>query len=134
MTPDQIGLVQGSWAQVKPIADQAASLFYGRLFEIAPEVKPLFKGDMAKQGKLLMTMIDTAVAGLSRLDLIIGAVSDLGRRHSGYGVREEHYAIVGEALLWTLDKGLGPAFTPDVRNAWASAYGTLSATMIAATK
>lgn len=129
MTPDQIALVRSTWAQVKPIAPQAAELFYGRLFETAPDVKPLFKGDMKRQGQLLMTMIDTAVAHLDRLDQVVGAVRDLGKRHVGYGVKPAHYAPVGAALLWTLERGLGGAFTPAASEAWATAYGVLADTM-----
>ena len=129
MTPKQIELVQGSWKKVLPIADTAAEMFYARLFSMDPEVKPLFKGDMKAQGRKLMTMISTAVNGLARLDAIVPAVQDLGRRHVRYGVKERHYDTVGAALLWTLEQGLGDAFTPDVKAAWASAYGVLAATM-----
>ncbi len=130
MTPVQVALVQESWVKVGPIADQAAALFYGRLFEIAPEVKPLFKGDMKRQGRLLMTMIGTAVGGLTKLETIVPTVQELGRRHAGYGVKKEHYGQVADALLWTLGQGLGPAFTPAVREAWTEAYGVLAGTMI----
>lgn len=112
-----------------PIKDKAAELFYGRLFELDPSLKPLFKGDMAQQGRKLMTMIGTAVSGLTRLDQIVPAVRDLGRRHVGYGVKDAHYATVGAALLWALETGLGPAFTPEVKAAWATTYGTLAGVM-----
>ena len=132
MTPEQIFLIQGSWAQVEPIADTAARLFYGRLFELAPSVRPLFRGDMDEQGRKLMKMIAVVVQGLPKLERIVPAVQALGRRHAGYGVRAAHYDLVGAALLWTLAQGLGDAFTDDVRDAWAGAYGTLAAVMIAA--
>lgn len=132
MTPQQIALVQSTWQQVVPINDTAAALFYGRLFELDPGLKPLFKGDMAEQGRKLMAMIGTAVSGLARLDQIIPAVQDLGRRHVGYGVKDHHYATVGAALLWTLETGLGPAFTPEVEQAWATAYGALAGVMMEA--
>lgn len=129
MTPQQIALVQATWAQVMPIRDQAAELFYGKLFEMDPAVKPLFKGDMKAQGQKLMTMISTAVAGLTRLDQLVPAVQDLGRRHVGYGVKDAHYDTVGAALLWTLETGLGPAFTAETKEAWAATYGTLAGVM-----
>jgi len=129
-TAEQVKLVQESWAKVEPIADTAAELFYGRLFETAPEVKPLFSGDMKSQGRKLMAMITVAVKGLSDLESIVPAVQDLGKRHVKYNVKEEHYAVVGSSLLWTLEKGLGDAFTPDTKEAWATVYGVLSSTMI----
>jgi len=132
MTPQQIELVQSSFAKVVPIAPQAADIFYARLFELAPPVRTLFKGDMAEQGRKLMAMLATVVNGLTRLETIVPAAQQLARRHAGYGARPEHYPVVGAALIDTLEKGLGPAFTPEVREAWATAYGLLSAVMIAA--
>ena len=129
MTPQQIILVQDTWKQVLPIKEKAAELFYGKLFEMDPDVKFLFKGDMAEQGRKLMTMINAAVAGLSRVEAIVPVVQDLGRRHVKYGVHERHYDTVGAALLWTLEAGLGPTFTPEVKAAWASVYGVLATTM-----
>ncbi|MCX7320533.1 MAG: globin family protein [Hyphomicrobiales bacterium] len=130
MTPDQIALVQDSFKKVVPIADVAAGLFYGRLFEIAPEVKPMFKGDMTEQGRKLMATLGVVVTGLTRLDTVLPAASALARQHVAYGVRPEHYPIVGAALLWTLEKGLGEAWTPELADAWTTAYGTLSGYMI----
>ena len=130
MTPNQIKLVQTSFAQVAPIAATAADLFYGRLFEIAPQVRAMFPDDLGEQKKKLMAMLGTAVAGLSRLETLMPAVQALGRRHAGYGVKAQHYASVGSALLWTLEKGLGEAFTPEVKDAWATTYIVLSTTMM----
>ena len=130
MTPNQIKLVQTSFAQVAPIAATAADLFYGRLFEIAPQVRAMFPDDLSEQKKKLMAMLSTAVAGLNRLDTLMPAVQALGRRHAGYGVKATHYASVGSALLWTLEKGLGEAFTPEVKDAWATTYIVLSTTMM----
>jgi nitric oxide dioxygenase len=132
MTPHQVSLVQGSFAKVAPIAPQAADLFYARLFELAPQVRPLFKGDMQEQGRKLMAMLATVVNGLNRLDTLVPAAQQLARRHAGYGARPEHYPVVGAALLDTLAKGLGDEFTPEVRDAWATAYGVLSGVMIEA--
>lgn len=132
MTPEQITLVQKSFEKVVPIADTAAELFYGKLFEIAPEVKPLFKSDMKEQGKKLMTMIGVAVKGLNDLDSIVPAVQKLGKRHAAYGVTEDHFAPVGEALLWTLEQGLGELWSPELKEAWAITYAVLADTMISA--
>lgn len=132
MTPSQIDLVQESFRKVVPIADTAAELFYGRLFTIAPEVKPLFKGDMRQQGKKLMGTLAVVVGGLRDLPAILPAARSLAGRHVDYGVKAEHYAPVGAALLWTLEQGLGADFTPEVKAAWSEAYGLLSGVMIEA--
>ena len=129
MTPAEKDLVQTTFAKVVPIADQAAALFYGRLFEVDPSLRPLFKTDLKEQGKKLMTMIGVAVKGLDTLDQLVPAVQNLGRRHAGYGVTDAHYETVGGALLWTLEKGLGSAFTPDVKSAWTTVYTVLATTM-----
>ncbi len=129
MDQQSIRLVQQTWKQVDPIRDQAAALFYGRLFELDPSLRPLFKGDMAEQGRKLMNMLATAAMGLDRLDSIVGEVQALGRRHVAYGVQDAHYDTVGAALLWTLEQGLGDAFTPQVKAAWAEAYTLLADTM-----
>lgn len=126
MTPQQINLVQETFADVKPIAATAAELFYNRLFTLDPALRPLFKGEMGQQGQMLMSMIGSAVGGLRNLEKLAPVVRQLGARHVRYGVRTEHYATVGSALLWTLEQGLGPKFTPDVRDAWTAAYTLLS--------
>lgn len=126
--------MQSSFAKVLPIAPQAAEIFYSRLFELAPQVRTLFKGDMKEQGRKLMAMLATVVNGLTRLETIVPAAQQLAVRHAAYGVRPEHYSVVGAALLDTLDKGLGDDFTTEVRDAWSSAYGLLSNVMIEAQK
>ena len=122
-------LVQSSFAFVVPIAGQAADLFYDRLFQIDPELRPLFKGDLSEQKKKLMQMLAAAVRGLDDLEALVPVVRDLGARHNGYGVKDEHYDTVATALLWTLEQGLGEAFTPETREAWVEVYGILAATM-----
>jgi hemoglobin-like flavoprotein len=129
LTLSQIELVQSTFAIIAPIADDAAALFYRRLFEIDPSLRQMFKGDMTDQRRKLMQMLTAAVKGLPRLDRLVPVVEDLGRRHAGYGVKDEHYETVGAALLWTLEKGLGSAFTPDVKDAWTTVYGVLASTM-----
>ena len=129
MTPNQITLVQSTWAKVVPIAPTAAALFYGKLFELDPALRPLFKSSIEAQGEKLMMMIGTAVGGLDDLEALVPAVEGLGRRHTGYGVEDKDYDTVGTALLWTLEQGLGPAFTPEVKQAWTETYITLSGVM-----
>ena len=130
MMPEQVRLVQQTFAQVAPIADKAAEIFYGRLFDIAPEVMPLFHGDMAAQRQKLMAALAVVVRGLSDLPSILPAASALAKRHVGYGAQPEHYPVVGDALLWTLARGLGPQWTPEVAAAWTAAYAALSGFMI----
>jgi nitric oxide dioxygenase len=133
MTPQDIKLIQDSFAKVAPIADQAAALFYGRLFEIAPEVRPLFNADISEQGKKLMATLGVAVASLEKFDALKPVLEDLARRHVAYGVRDDHYAPVGAALIWTLQQGLGESFTDPTRDAWLAAYTAIADTMKAAT-
>jgi nitric oxide dioxygenase len=130
MTPAQVKSIQGSFAKVAPISEQAAALFYGRLFEIAPEVKPLFEGDMKEQGRKLMATLAVVVNGLSNLDAVLPAASALAKRHVAYGVTPDHYAPVGQALLWTLERGIGAGWTPELAAAWGAAYTTLAQFMI----
>lgn len=130
MTEEQKELVKGSWEKVVPIADQAAEIFYGKLFALDPDVKPLFaEADMKEQGKKLMQMITTAVRGLDNLEALIPAVQNLGKRHVDYGVKAEHYDTVGAALLDTLAVGLGDDFTEETKAAWAETYTTLATVM-----
>ena len=129
MTPAQIDLVQNSWEKVVPIAKDAAALFYNRLFEIEPSYKQLFKGDVEEQGKKLTTILTTVVRGLKQLDKLEEAVWQLGRRHAVYGIQKHHYGPVAEALLWTLEQGLGDAFDAATKDAWVNAYTILAAVM-----
>ena len=129
LTVTQKNLVQESFKTIVPIADDAAQLFYQRLFELDPSLRHMFRGDMKEQRKKLMQMITAAVKGLDRLEQLVPVVEDLGRRHQGYGVTDAHYDTVGAALLWTLEMGLGSAFTPEVKEAWATVYGILASTM-----
>src|ERR1700716_1503379 len=130
MTPDQVTLVQDSFAKVAPISEAAAVLFYDRLFEIAPSVRALFPDDLTEQRKKLMATLAVVVSALSNLPQVLPAASALAKRHVGYGAKPEHYPVVGSALLWTLEKGLGDGWTPDIAEAWTVAYGTLSGFMI----
>lgn len=129
MNSEQIHLVQSSFNDVRPIAPAAAALFYQQLFTLDPALRPMFKGDMAHQGRMLMSMLSAAVNGLTNLEKLVPVVRELGARHVGYGVRHAHYDTVGSALLWTLEQGLGHKFTPEVKVAWTKAYALLSTTM-----
>jgi hemoglobin-like flavoprotein len=130
MTTEQRQLVADTWKQVAPIADTAANLFYSRLFEIDPSTRKLFRAtDMAAQRKKLLQTLSFVINGLDRLDLLVSKVEDLGRRHAGYGVTDAHYESVGAALLWTLEQGLGRAWTPAVASAWTDVCGMLSGIM-----
>jgi hemoglobin-like flavoprotein len=129
MTSEQKHLVKTTFDKVAPIADAAAAMFYARLFELDPSLKVLFKSDMTEQGRKLMRMIGMAVNGLDRLDDLVPVVQQMGVRHAGYGVRNEHYDTVAVALLWTLERGLGADFTPTAKEAWTAVYGVLASTM-----
>ncbi len=129
MNSEQIHLVQSTFALVRPISTTAADLFYNRLFFIDPSLRPMFTGNLADQGRMLMSMLGAAVNGLTHLESTIPVVRQLGARHVKYGVRDEHYATVGTALLWTLEQGLAEQFTPEVRDAWTAAYELLATQM-----
>lgn len=134
MTPLEVAAVQRTFALVVPIKETAAELFYNRLFELDPALKPMFKGDMKEQGKKLMSTLALVVTGLADPKSILPAVENLGAKHNGYGVQDRHYDTVGAALLWTLEKGLGEQFTPDVKQAWTAAYTLLAGVMKDAAK
>lgn len=129
MTPRQKALVQESFAWLEPMAETVATLFYARLFALDPSLRPLFRGDMTVQGRHLMDALALAVRSLDRLDALVPSLEALGRRHVAYGVRNQDYATVGAALLWTLEQGLGERLTPELTGAWAAAYGLLATTM-----
>ena len=130
MTPDQVKAIQESFAKVVPISEQAAALFYGRLFEIAPAARPLFRGDLEEQGRKLMGMLGAVVNGLGNIETILPAASALAKRHVDYGVKAADYEPVGAALLWTLERGLGAQWTLEVKAAWTEAYTVLADFMI----
>jgi nitric oxide dioxygenase len=130
MTPEQVKLVQDSFSKVVPISEQAAVIFYDRLFEVAPAVRAMFPSDMSEQRKKLMAVLAVVVNGLGNLSSVLPAASALAKRHVGYGAKPEHYPVVGGALLWTLEQGLGDGWTSEVAEAWTVAYGTLSGYMI----
>jgi hemoglobin-like flavoprotein len=130
VTPSQQLLVRDSFAKVAPIADTAAMMFYDELFERDPKLRHLFKNDMAEQRKKLMQMLAVAVEHLNDWDSISNAVRALGKRHRGYGVSPVDYDTVGAALITTLERGLGPEFTPEVREAWLACISAIAAEML----
>lgn len=129
MTPDQVARVQSSFSKVEPIAEQAAGMFYDRLFEQHPELRALFGDNMRRQGMMLMQALSLAVENLHQPEAIMEPLQAMGRRHLVYGVKREHYPMVGSALLWTLEQGLGDDFDTDTREAWAQAYELLASVM-----
>lgn len=129
MTPEQIHLVKSSFQKVLPISETAADLFYAKLFELDPSLRPLFRGDIKEQGRKLMDMLDALVRGLDKLQTILGAVQKLGERHVAYGVQNKHYETVGTALLWTLEQGLGKDFTAETKQAWVETYNLVASAM-----
>ena len=129
MTPEQIAHVQNTFKMVLPIKETAAKLFYDRLFALDPDLRSMFKGDMAEQGRKLMKVLATAVGNLEKLDEILPTVQALGEQHAAFGVKPEHYNTVGEALIWTLEQGLTDTFTTEVKEAWVAVYSALSTVM-----
>lgn len=129
LTSHQIELVQQSFSQVAPIADVAAQLFYERLFVTNPQLRPMFPEDLTEQRGKLMKTLALAVAGLTKVDKIVPVLQSLGRRHVAYGVEDEHYDVVGANLIWTLEQGLGDAFTAEVREAWLQTYTIVASVM-----
>lgn len=130
MTPEQINLVQDSFDKIKPSAMEAVDLLFNRLFSIAPQVRPLFRGDTSEQRRMLMAVLGTAVAGLGRLDKLRPTLWVLGRRHATYGIESAHYRLFGDALVWALEARLGDSFTPAIKQAWVDAYAELADAMI----
>lgn len=129
MTGEQINLVQKSFKKIVPISEQAAALFYAKLFDVNPKLRVLFKNDMKEQGQKLMQVISYAVESLERIDEFIPQVRALGARHANYGVEDRDYDSVGEALLWTLEKALSREFTAPTKAAWTAVYNLLAETM-----
>ena len=130
MSPEQKALVQSSWQHIVPIADRAATLFYDRLFKMAPDIKILFDGaDVTRQRRKLVQALTAVVGGLHHLEDLVPEIEALGRRHANYGVRDAHFDSVGAALLWTLEQVLGPKWTSEVREAWTAAYGLIAGVM-----
>lgn len=130
-TDQEIKIVRETWAMASTDPDAAASLFYGKLFEAAPDVKPLFTADMTDQGRKLMQMIGIAVNNMDRIEQIVPALIELGERHDDYGAQDAHYPVVGEVLIDTLRAALGDAFfTEEAEQAWARTYSAVASVML----
>lgn len=126
MPPYYIELIRTSFDQVELIADLVAELFYRRLYQLDPTLKPLFRNDMTIQNRKLMKVLHIVVNSLDRLDKLVPAVESLGRRHATYNVSDEHFTIAGAALLWALEQALGDTWTPSTEAAWTEAYELVS--------
>ena len=133
MTQNKINLVKNSWTMVAQLEmETVGGLFYNRLFEIMPEVKPMFsKTPLPEQSKKLLTMLSYVIAKLDKLEDIMSEITKLAQRHAGYGVTEEHYNAVGSALLWTLEQGLGAEWNEELATAWTDVYTVLAGAMLA---
>lgn len=132
MNVEQVELIRNSLIHVHPIADKIAESFYAHLFELNPKLRKLFTGDMNRQGTMLMTSLELAVSSLDDPESILPSVKALGERHLSYGVRSEYYQLAQEAYIWALEHHLGAEFTPELKDAWATAFGALVKTMISA--
>jgi hemoglobin-like flavoprotein len=129
MLPEQVAELRRSWQLVAPMAEEAAQLFYARLFELDPSLRTLFHTDMAVQRRKLIDALSFIVDHADRPDELQPMLGALGERHLHYGVRPEHYTTVGEALLWMLDEGLGALCTTEARDAWVVAYECVASAM-----
>ena len=129
MTSRQVEQVQRSFEKVKPIAVEAGLLFYQRLFEVDPSLRPMFRATPQEQAHKLMQVLAVAVSSLTRMEQLVPVLEEMSSKHAAYGVRDEHYDTVGACLLWTLQQGLSGEFTDEVREAWSAAYGLLSGAM-----
>lgn len=129
MSPEQKLLVQITYERLAPMANRAGELFYRRLFELDPTLKPLFMSDIREQGRMFMGMIGIAVKGLDRVSDLLPVVEDLGHSHAGYGVKDKDYETLGAAFIWTLEQVLEHHFTPEARLAWIAAYAMLAKAM-----
>lgn len=129
LTDQEKLLISKTFYQIVPISDRASDKFYNRLFEIAPEVKPLFGStNMLEQRKKMIDMIAMVVYSLNNMENVQSAIHKLGERHKGYGVDKEDYKKVEEAFLWMLQSELGADYTPDAANAWHKMYQILADT------
>ncbi|MCS6774624.1 MAG: globin family protein [Anaerolineae bacterium] len=129
MNPEQLALVKQTFERVEPIAQEVGELFYNRLFEVDPALRQLFRGDMRRQGLMLITVIGMAIRSLDRPEVVAESVRALGQRHALYGVRSADYNTFGAALIWALEQVLGSDFTPEVKSAWIAAYTFLADAM-----
>lgn len=129
MDTEQVELVRSSFARIRPVSEVFSSIFYRKLFEVVPETRRMFTSDLRTQNDLFMEALSFAIASLDRMEEALPTLQPLGARHKNYGATEKHYDGMLFALLWTLEKGLGDAFTPAVRVAWINAYRTITAAM-----
>jgi hemoglobin-like flavoprotein len=132
LTPTEVGLIRASFSKATVEPGRTSALFYQKLFELDPTVRALFHGDMHEQGRKLIATLAFVVESLDHLDDLLPTVRELGARHVNYGVKKHHYATVGKALLWSLERSVGRSFTGAARAAWRKAFAVLADAMIAA--
>lgn len=133
MTQDEILLIKTSWKHLQKIEPVLiGDAFYSKLFLEAPHVRPLFKSSRVEQANKLISTLAVLVSQLEKLDQLTHAIEQLAIRHVQYGVKPEHYDLVGDTLLWTLEKLLGDNWNKELQQAWAACYGILANTMIKA--
>jgi nitric oxide dioxygenase len=125
LTERQIRLVQFSFEKITENIDQSAALFYDHLFHLDPSLKAMFKGDMRQQGRKLMQTLLVAVNGLDDFGAVAPSIRELGKRHVNYGVQPKHYELVGTALLWMVEQGIGNQYTSEICGAWTQLYDEL---------
>ena len=133
MNAEQVKLLRDTFKAIEPMAQETGDMLYNKLFEIDPSLQPLFKGDLKTQARMVITAIGLAVSGLGKPEDLQDQVKSLGTRHVNYGVQPRDINTFGAALIWALEQSLGPAFTPEVKEAWIAAYGVLSVAMRRAT-
>ena len=132
MTNEQVTLIRNSWSLVVPMAEQAGLLFYEKLFTAAPGVRHMFKPDVGPQANKLIQMLGYVVSKLNKMEELLPEVKKLGERHNAYGAQPAHYDVVGQCLIATLQEGLGAHWTPEVEDAWLTAFTAIKNVMIVA--
>jgi hemoglobin-like flavoprotein len=130
LTKKQIKLVQDSWSTITPVSQKMGEEFYANLFEKAPELKPLFKSDPKDQAMKLMFMLSYLVYRLEHVEELKEEILKLANRHKDYGTEPKHYAIIGENLLWSLERNLGSQWTQEMQEAWGTTYKMIADLMI----
>jgi hemoglobin-like flavoprotein len=132
MTPEQIDLVRKSFDAMWSMRGDIADLCYRRFFELAPDARDLFLGDMERQRIKLMDMIAALVGSLDQRALLESLATHSGRQHARFGVQPSQYAALGEALMWSLERKFGASFTPELRESWMALYATVQIEMLRA--
>ena len=130
MTPEQIDLIRESFDAMWPMRRDIADLCYSRFFELAPDARDLFPGDMEQQRMKLMDMIAALVGSLDDRPLFQSLATYSGRKHARFGVQPSQYVALGEALMWSIESKFGGSFTPELRESWRALYATVQVKML----